>query len=290
MSYNELYFIRYFRFFRILDWIHFLGLTVLGYAYASRITFFSNAFWIGIIVSSLYLAHGYSLNECFDNRVDNNVEIYGKYFIPFKKAILLSYLVFIANLIFTLVYSFQMMLLVIFGGLIGLLYSAYPFRLKEVPFLGIICNSLCFTPLFIIGYVLIKTLDLNAFLMALFIFVLLLPIDLIHQLNDAEEDGRRGFRTTAVVCGVKGTIGLIIISLFFLNFWLLVISRYMEISSLFFLLTLFFSLLVVIYLIKKFLKYGDDIGKYKIKLELRNLFIAYGIGLLITIAHTIGSR
>jgi 4-hydroxybenzoate polyprenyltransferase len=290
MSSAILNFVKYFKFFRILEWIHFLGLTVLGYAYASRMISFSNAFWMSVIVASLYLAYGYSINECFDNRVDNNVEIHGRYFIPFKKAILLSALIFIANLIFTFVYFFQLMPLVVFGGLIGLLYSAYPFRLKEIPFLGLICNSLCFTPLFIIGYISIRALDLSAVLLTAFIFILLLPIDLIHQLNDAEEDKRNGLRTTAVVCGAKGTIGLIIFSLFLLNSWLLVISWHVRISPLFFLLTLLLSLSMIIYLIKKFLKYGNDISKHKIKLELRNLFIAYGIGLLITAAYTIKNR
>lgn len=227
-------FVQYFRFFRILDWIHFLGLTVLGYVYASRMTIFSNAFWISIIVASLYLAHGYSVNKCFDNRIDNNVEICGKYFIPFKKAILLSYFVFIANLIFAFVYFFQLMPLVIFGSLISFLYSAYPFRFKKVPFLGLICNSLCFTPLFVIGYIVIRALDLKGLLMAIFIFILLLPIDLIHQLNDADEDRVKNFRTTAIICGAKRTIGLIIISLFLLNNWLLIISWYMKISYFFF--------------------------------------------------------
>lgn len=283
-------FVIYFRFFRVLDWIHFLGLTVLGYAYACRMTIFSNAFWMSIIVASLYLAHGYSINECFDNRHNNIVEICGKYFIPFKKVILLSTFVFIANLIFTFAYFFQLMPLVAFGGLIGFLYSANPFRLKKFPFTGLICNSLCFTPLFLIGYISIRALDLNAILLTVFIFILLLPIDLIHQLNDAKEDKEKGFRTTAIAYGVKKTIGLIIISLFLLNSWLLVISWYMEISPFLLLLTLLLSLWVIIYLIKKILKYGNDISKYKIKLELRKLFIAYGIGLLITAANAIKSR
>jgi 4-hydroxybenzoate polyprenyltransferase len=173
------------------------------------------------------------------------------------------------------------MLLVIFGGLIGFLYSAYPLRLKEIPFLGLICNSLCFTPLFIIGYLSIKSLDLKALLMTVFIFILLLPIDLIHQLNDAQVDKSKNFRTTAIACGIKKTIGLIIISLFFLNSWLLIISRYLKISHFFLFLTFCFSLWVIIYLIKKFYNYGNDISKYKIKLKLRYLFIIYGIGLLI---------
>lgn len=116
--------------------------------------------------------------------------------------------------------------------------------------------------------------------MAIFIFILLLPIDLIHQLNDADEDRVKNFRTTAIICGAKRTIGLIIISLFLLNNWLLIISWYMKISYFFFFLTLSFSLWVIIYLIKKFYKYGNDISKYKIKLRLRYLFIIYGIGLL----------
>lgn len=273
--------IQYFRFFRALDWIHFLGLTILGYVYASRTIIFSRDLCSGIIIASLYLAHGYSMNECFDNRVDNNVERFRKYSVPFKTAILLSGLVFIANLIFAFAYSLPIMLLVIFGALIGFFYSAYPFRLKEIPFLGLICNALCFTPLFIIGYLSFRPLDLNAILMGIFIFILFLPIDLIHQLNDAEEDKAKNLRTTAVACGIKKTIGLIIISLLLLNLWLWIISRYIVISASFLFLTLSFSLVVIIYLVKKFYRYGNNISKCNIKLKLRYLFMIYGVGLLI---------
>lgn len=257
-----------------------LGLPVLGYFYASRATVFSDTFLAGLIVASLYLAHGYSINQCFDNRVDNSVEMPGDYSIPLNNAILLSSLIFIANLTFTLAYSIRMMPLAAFGGLIAFLYSAPPLRLKKIPFLGLFCNSLCFTPLFLIGYISVRALDLNAILKATFIFILFLPIDLIHQLNDADQDQAKGFKTTVLALGVKNAIGLMTISFLLLNAWLLVISRYMKISYFCSFATLFLSILITFYLIIKFYRYGYDISKYKIKLTTRYLFIIYGIGLL----------
>lgn len=285
MSLNGSRFVKYFKFFRITDWIHLLGLTMLGYVYASRTAFFSNCALISIIASALYLAHGYSINLCFDNKVRNNVEISGKYLFPFKKAVLLSFFIFTANLIFTFVYSIKLLPLVIFGSLISLFYSAYPFRLKGIPFIGLLCNSLCFIPLFLIGYMSVRAMDMNVFLMSIFIFFLFMPIDLIHQLNDADNDRKMNFRTTVVACGIRKTVGLIIICLFSLNLWLLFISWYMNISYSILLITFIFSLWFIAYLIIKFYRYGNDMSKYKLKYRLRFLFIIYGISLLWFFLH-----
>lgn len=279
MNRNASGFIQYLRLLRVLDWVHLLGVTVLGYTYASRSAVFSKDFWLGIIVASLYLAHGYSINECFDNRIGRNVEISGKYFSHFNNAIFISVLIFIANFAFTFAYSPQLVPLVAFGGIISFLYSG-PFRLKEVPFIGLIVNSLCFTPLFLIGYLSVGPFDLNAILMSVFIFIFFLPVDLIHQLNDADIDRARDSRTTVIVYRVKKTLVLIVVNLLILNSWAMILFWYMKIPYLSFLLTLFFSACMLVYLLNRFNKYGSDVSKYKIKIRLRYLLILYGIGLI----------
>lgn len=275
--------VQYLRFFRVRDWVHLLGLPLFGYVFASRAVVFTNSFWLALIPSSLYLAYGYSINECFDSRINGNVEKQGEYSIPFTRAILLSFFIFIVNLIIVLKFSFEMALLVGFGGITGFLYSGQPFRFKGVPFLGLVFNSLCFTPLFLIGYVSVRPLNPGSFLSAVFIFILFLPVDLIHQLNDMAQDRIAGFKTTALTLGVKKTIGLIAISLIILNLWLMFIYRYIRISPVTFFVTLFFSLYVICYLIIRLYKYGRDIGKYGIKLRFRYIFIVYGIALFVSV-------
>jgi 4-hydroxybenzoate polyprenyltransferase len=273
---------QYLIFFRVFDWVHILGLAILGYVYASGNEIVLNSSILIVFISALYLAHGYSLNECFDNKCMSEVKIRDGQYIPFKKAILLSYIVLVMNIIFSFIYSLQITLLVIFGGLVAFLYSASPVRLKKIPFMGLFCNSLCFVPLFLIGYAIDRDLDLAAFLMAVFIFILFLPIDLVHQLNDFQEDEPQNLRTTAKVLGVKKTIILIGVSLIALSGWTLFLYKVKKISYFPFILTLFFSIVIIIYLLKKIIKYGTDIGKYKIKLNMRYLFIVYGLGLFTT--------
>lgn len=268
-------------FFRLLEWIHLLGLAVLGYTYASRISIFSALFLLSLFTSVLYLAHGYSFNVCFDNRFGDIVVVSKNNSIAFKKAILISYFVFIINIILSSSYSLQVTLLVTLGGFLSFLYSFSHIRFKKIPFLGLFCNSLGFTFLFLIGYAAVKNLDLEAFLMAVFIFILFLPIDLAHQLNDMEEDLGKSFKTTAIACGIKKTLNLITLSLVILNIWILAICFHQKKSYYFFSLTLLFTVSFFLFLFRRFSMYGYDISKYKIKLNLRYLTIIYGLGLFI---------
>ncbi len=278
--------IKYIRFFRVFDWIHLIGITILGYMYASGLAIFSTQFWMSLLISALYLAHGYSLNQCYDHRLANKVQLKGNGHIPFRRAISLTYLVFMVNIFFAYRCSLSTLILVIFGGLIGFVYSAPPLRLKGVPYWGFVCNSLCFVPLFLIGYVSAKKLDLSSFLLAVFVFLLFLPLDLIHQLNDLTEDGEQSCRTTAAACGIKKTLNLITVTFIILNVWTLIIWVYKKIHCSFFLLTLFFSVIVLLYLYQKSVQDYIDIGRHKIKMRVRYFSILYGLGIAVSFCFT----
>jgi 1,4-dihydroxy-2-naphthoate polyprenyltransferase len=270
----------YLKLLRVFDWVHLLGLAVFGYLFASRAAFLSLRFLISLIIASFYLAYGYVLNECFDNRKGDYVILDGNFAVSFDKAVLLSYIILLLNFIIAFMHSLQMATLVLFGGIIGFFYSSPPFRFKQIAFFGLLCNALCFVPIFLIGYSSVRRLDSHAFLVAAFVLLFFFPLDLIHQLNDLEADRESGLRTTAVVCGVKNTIYLIAVFFVFLDVLLPLVSFFMKIPFYFSFVTLFFSAAVVMYLIARYKKYSSDAGKFKIKLQLRYAFIFYGFVLI----------
>lgn len=266
-------FVQYISILRIKDWAHLLGLTILGYIYASGGSIDFIPLSQGILIGALYLAYGYSLNEYFDRYTTNPLFLPG---IALLFAILLAYSL-----------HWQTALIVIFGAIAGFIYSARPFRAKEKRLWGLFCNAFCFAPLFLIGYSTIKNLDLEAILMAVFIWLIFLPIDLIHQLNDYSQDKEDKIKTCAVSLGIKKTIFLAVMALLFTLLWAFFLSRCSKITSLFFFITLFFLSGVLFYLLYRFVKYGNDINGYKIKLRLRYLLIAYGVSLVIIFSHAI---
>jgi 4-hydroxybenzoate polyprenyltransferase len=158
---------RFANFIRFGDWIYITGLAFFGLFYASDMI---NLYDVGIIflISSLYLAHGYTLNDYFDLGNSNRL------------VVSLSFL--ISNLAISFSYSRTVLLFVTCGALIGLLYSGRPFRMKRIIPLNFLLNSVGFSILFAIGFVSNKTISPDLWLLLIYMALALLPPQTVHLL------------------------------------------------------------------------------------------------------------
>lgn len=274
---------KYLQFFRVFDWAHVLGLTILGFVYASRIKINISYLIIALLISSLYLAHGYSLNEYFDVYVykKKNKKNYLDNLMPFKTAIVSSYIVLLLNSLVSLYFSRPIFVLVLIGAFLAWLYSAPPLRLKGNSFWGLFSNSLGFSILFLLGYGSAKSIDIQAILVTSFIFFLFLPIQLIHELNDLEDDALNDIKTFAVRRGVRGTLNLTTFFLIVLMCWSYILWYFFLMPPTVFLMTILFSLALIFYLFRRFDKLSNRLNTYKFKINARYICIIYGIAILI---------
>lgn len=271
---------KYLKFFRVSDWVHILGLTVLGFCFASEgKAVFYNVFF-ALLVSSLYLAHGYALNECFDTIINSRYP-QGN-FIPFQTAILFSYAVLVLNLFISFHFSKNIFGLVIIGTILAWLYSAPPVRAKKKLFLGFLFNSIGFSILFLIGYASLKMIDMRAILMTVFFIFLFFPIELIHELNDFEKDRLGGINTIVVKFGMPASFFLIVISAIILIGYTYLVYFLFNISIALFGLTVLFSIALILYLFKQFDKHKGKFDTDRLKLHIRYICIIYGIGILVS--------
>jgi len=275
----------YLQFFRVFDWVHVLGLTMLGFIFASGTNINPFRFIIALLISALYLAHGYSLNECFDviiKHKPNRRNLFSESLIPFRVTMISSYVVLFLNGGISFLFSKHIFVLVLMGAVFAWLYSVPPLRLKEKPFLGILCNSLGFSVLFLIGFSSVKTIDAQAILMTVFIFLLFLPIQLIHEINDLEDDKTEGIDTIAVKFGVRTTFYLITLFLIILIGYAYILYHLLNIMIYFLLITTFFSLALTLYLFRRFDRHSGKLNTQRLKINVRYLCIIYGMGILLS--------
>ena len=269
-------------FFRVRDWCHVLGLSFLGfvYAYASQSLFPS--LLLSFIASSLYIAHGYSLNETIDAQVATKClesEFKDKKGISFKTALILSYTPLLINLVFSVLFYRNILPFIIVGALLAYFYSAAPFRFKSVPFMDLVVNSAGFSILFLIGYCSLKPLDKNSLLITVLFFLLFIPLQLIHELAHFEKDKSEKAVTTVVRYGIPASLKLFFISLLPFTIWPLFLWHLQVLSIYVFLLSALFSAYIFLRF-GKTLKNRVNINMNDLRIHARFLTIFYGLCLL----------
>jgi len=251
-------------FLRIKDWIYIIGLSLLGFVYGIKQFELFSLLILGII-SSLYLAHGYTLNNCFDVlRLKKTPSI------SFRKGLVISYSLFVISCIIAFFYSKEILFLIVIGSIVGFLYVGPPFRLKRILAANFILNSLGFAILFMIGFLLNKTLATDMWLLAFYVFLAIIPAQIIHLISHRREE--RIWR-----CGQKFSLCCFNLSLIVFTIWSFVIVYWFEITYVLFLVTLIFSI-IQFYTVKIGIKRKVDFKKIRLKLRIVN--IIFGIGIL----------
>ena len=188
--------------YRISDWIHYLGYTLIGSILFKDIKI--NTF----LQTSLLLAYAYSFNDYYDKKLKR------KYFlIPlFLSLITLPFLRIwevVLSLLFLLIFT---------------LYSWPKVWLEGKPIISTLSNSIGFTLLLILPFPNI-TYVLDYFLFILLIFTLNTVAQLLHEIVDLKEDKKINKITTTVKFGIKKSLilfkfcmfNVILISFFLLN-------------------------------------------------------------------------
>ncbi len=263
-------------FYRVKDWPHLLGITLLGFVYNNTfINFYDLA--TAIIIGSSYLAHGYSLNDIYDNQV--------KIKINSKTAIVLSLIALIFCLIISSFVSITLLFIVSFGHLCGMLYSIYPFRFKNKLFLDLVFNSLSLAPLFLIGYFSAqKNITTGSLLIFMLFSIYFVIIQLVHEMQDLKIDIQYHQKNTLRLIGIQKTKQIIFLASF----------TYIVTSIVFFKLNVFritpatlsivFAIMVISYIHQKNITQNklENNKSGNLKLEMRYLSIIYGISLLIS--------
>ncbi len=254
------------------DWIHFLGILILGYVYNLKSAhFFSKQLFSIILIGSLDLFHVYSLNDCFDLywKTTKSEVTY------FKPYIIVSYIILVTNVIFSFFFAKYSTIIILLGAIITYIYSAPPLRLKSKPFINTFLNSIGFSILFFIGFPLSKERLTESAIFFIFFMFIMTPIQLIHELSHFNEDKRKNILTTSVFCGEDFSLHTIISSLVLGFFWVILMWMVNICQFYFIIASFFFVSFFICYVIKKY-KTKQLIDNHKIKNTIRGLSILYG--------------
>jgi 4-hydroxybenzoate polyprenyltransferase len=208
------------RFYRISEWLHFLGFALLGILLAGPLSISSPSHTVMIAVASAgLLAHAYSFNEVFDSELENSCGI--KKNLPGNKrsSVILSIIPMFGGLILLSQFSHTVLALGLLFSLLWTMYS-YPIpRLKAVPFVSTLVNGIAFPLLFLIGFASVNTPSLGSALFFLALVLLEIPAQLIHETCHSQSDRLLGFKTTVVRYGaetafqgaIAGMLGVIVL-------------------------------------------------------------------------------
>lgn len=255
-------------FYRVKDWPHLLGFVLLGAAYStSHINPYKLI--LSLIAGALYLGHGYSLNDIFDRQIKNGFS--------FKRAMAFSVASLLLCLIASGLISKEAFIIALLGHIFGLLYSAPPFRLKNILFMDLIFNSLALSPLFLIGHCAGDSITKNSLLIFFMIFIYFIPIQLIHEMQDHEIDIKFRQRNSFQILGREKTIRVSIFSCIFYALLNTALFKWGALKAGGAFMGMVFALVLTVYL-----SYNKSLRTkfHNLKLAARYISIIYGTALL----------
>lgn len=171
--------------YRLHDWFYYLGFFILGDLI--RNNNMQSIRWSPLLICSLALSFIYALNDYTDREKKHPFFIY-----PLLLMVLCRKLITLK----------QWIPLGIFLAL-QIVYSVKPLRFKKIPVVGTLCCMLGFPQIFLMGCLDGGSLDIRIFLIFLLLVLLSGVIQLIHEIDDVEEDALMGIRTSAVFYGKK---------------------------------------------------------------------------------------
>jgi len=226
--------------FRIKDWVHYLGYTLIGSTLARNFNI------LNLIVTSFLLAYAYSFNDYYDKKTKKKY-----FFIPLIfYFILLPFLPTFSTLV-------SMLFFILFT-----VYSHPKTWLEGRPYISTISNSIGFTLLLLLPFQ--RATDVLAhFPFIIIIFLLNTAAQLLHEIVDYKEDRRINKITTTVKLGIRASLilfKLCLITTLSLAILLLLRSPLISLSTIFFSL-LFIKINIVNKKIRrKFKEFGIFVG------------------------------
>ncbi|MBU1933430.1 MAG: UbiA family prenyltransferase [Candidatus Omnitrophica bacterium] len=238
---------------------------------------------LSIVISSLYLAHGFSLNNYFDAAIDRHInkEFFPSGQISNKKLLAFSYALFSINCFISYKISVNIVCLVVLGSATCLIYSAPLLRLKKNTLLNIILNSLGFSIIFLIGFTTVSNSITPAALMMTMLFaIVFIPLQIVHQISHSEADKIENIQSVYNRFGFERAALFLNLSLVLLMLWSLLISViYREYVYIFYLTSLLcFFFFYSLRRIKNNKKPYHE-SAVEARLLLRKICVLYGISI-----------
>lgn len=213
---------------RIQHWRGYWGMALVGFLLNLNVVLIIHWAWMGpalqfAILTSLFLAFTFAINNCFDapsdaldvNKQKNNPIASGK----LSKQVALISCILLAGFAVMLAGFWlwtNIPCLAIYGILLllGAAYSVPPLRLKAVPIADLVSHGLFFgCLLFIFGSLLLGPLMLPQIVLLVPIFFYSVTLELRNHIDDFEVDATAGVQTTAVWLGKKKSQRLLLVLL-----------------------------------------------------------------------------
>lgn len=213
---------------RLPEWLDKIWLLVLSFVFLQFLNPSASLFLEFIILLIYFfslLSFGFLLNSYFEKEIDLFVgKDRGLGLISqrsLKVFILLLFLIiFIMPFYFKNIYIVLLNLLII---ILTIFYSAPPLYFKNRPVLGIIVPSLLQGPLIMIYFVWLQSnFVILIYFISLWMFIINVYMQLIHQFIDYENDIKTNLHTFAAKKGKKVTIFYINLLLFFMFLFLVI--------------------------------------------------------------------
>lgn len=246
---------------RVKDWLHVLGIPVLGYIIDAGVEIDYFYFFIMLLASAFVLTFAYSFNEYFDRKMKKPSNLF------------FSVLSLAVSLIMAISLSTETFLLVMFLGILVFAYAHPVIRLKRYPVVGTLINPVGYSTLFLVGAFSYGGAHTNAMLFLPNMFLVELAFQLIHEMTHVNEDRKMGLETTAMRTGRKRTFVMFYFILFAGILYLTAVSNA---SGLFrHLIYINAGLLAAMHLA---VKYSASLAKARKKLRI--VSIVYGVFLL----------
>lgn len=192
---------------RVSGWLHFLGLFLLGWAWAGAGKPASAA--LGLAAGALYLSFTFGVNNLFDRDMDPGAKnpFAAGALSPRAGAAAMAALS-LSSLVLAFAAGSCMGALFIFMNLASFGYSG-PLRLKRLFCWGSLLNVPIFAPLFLAGCCSVRPLRPGDLAWTLLFSVTVLVVQVAQELSDREGDEAGGIRTTALVLGEKRSLALL---------------------------------------------------------------------------------
>jgi 4-hydroxybenzoate polyprenyltransferase len=267
---------KYWRLYRVKGWLHFLGLTLLGFFMANQSVIAE--LWPAVLIAGLYLAHVYAINNYFDRQLDLKLDknpLAGK-----NEASLRFLAASIVPAVFAVVLTFRMdssrVLLIASGIIASTFYSVPPLRLKVTAFIGFMLNALIFAPLFLLGWVTGGGGWREGLPPMLFFSIPVLIMQVLHEMADINEDRRAKIKTIGMSTGhARQLIVFLFLSMWGFTGWLVGKPYFPE------LMWVPVSSYAIIGITVSWLSWRQNFSPAGLRLAMRWLTVGFGLAALI---------
>lgn len=175
MSWQELI-----AFYRFKDsWVH-VGLFFLGYVTVEGGHFVSRDCFIGLLITLLYLAYGYSFNQLCDRKIRFNYEL------------MLALSPFLLSFLLCQMFVPRFSPYLIAAGILNTGYSLPAISWRRLPGISVLINAYLFGSIFLLGTCWSRhNIDWYAVSITVYIAFFFVPAQILHEICHAKEDARQ---------------------------------------------------------------------------------------------------